>query len=199
MAPFLRFPQEAAIIGRLVSGYGEIEYIYANCLVLALSSQNVAMRTYFGVKSESTRLDIAKNLMQDAYAEVGLKDRFEAVHSQVKYCRTIRNTFAHCHWESHIAHGLFYVNLETTAGRREGNFNLSHEYKHVDVYLLGKLEAFAWNTIERMQWLIGAYRLASGKSWDNPWKWPRGFRPPNLHNPPEEHPSPWSSDIDTPL
>ena len=32
MPAFLRFPVEAAIIGRLVTGYGEIEYLYAMCL-----------------------------------------------------------------------------------------------------------------------------------------------------------------------
>jgi hypothetical protein len=56
MPAFLRYPKEAAIIGRLVAGYGELEYVYANCLAIAIPKLNSAMRSYFSIVEKPSGL-----------------------------------------------------------------------------------------------------------------------------------------------
>ena len=50
MPAFLRYPNEAAILGRLLAGYGELEFIYAQCLAETIGNQETALRTYFGIR-----------------------------------------------------------------------------------------------------------------------------------------------------
>jgi hypothetical protein len=190
MPAFRRHPEEAAIIGRLVAGYGELEFIYANCLAVVMPPSNSAMRSYFSIRGEAIRLDLARNLMQNAFAVVGLEDKCLSTYSDMKFCHKVRNAYAHCHWADHTSAGLFYVNLESTADRT-GYFYRNHKYLHVDVKQLERVEDFFWNTFNRGQHLMMEYRVKTGQSRDNPFEWPKGTTRPNLHNSTETHPSPW--------
>ena len=47
---FLRYPDEAAILGRLVAGYGELEYELGECLAVTTVDSDAARRDLFLVR-----------------------------------------------------------------------------------------------------------------------------------------------------
>jgi len=73
---FRTFPEEGQIIGRLVVGYGVLEFYLICCLGPALGSDDRALRALFRVRSESTRIDVADALMRPPYKEIGLQDKY---------------------------------------------------------------------------------------------------------------------------
>jgi hypothetical protein len=64
MPAFQRYPNEAAIIGRLLAGYGELEFLL--CLVLseAVVDLSTAARLLFRSRSEDHRLSCADALLR---------------------------------------------------------------------------------------------------------------------------------------
>jgi hypothetical protein len=188
---FHRFPKEAAIIGRLLAGYGEIEYLFAMCLASSASDEDTALRTFFSVNGEAPRLDVGHNLMWKLYEIADLSNRYTPVRAATLFCRTARNTFSHCHWADDPVAGLFYANLEATAERKTAPFRQAHKWLHVDATLLTQIENYFWNTSERLQWLAAEYRVYNRKVRKNIFRWPKGLSQPTQHNRPETHVPPW--------
>src|SRR5688500_6557574 len=62
---FQRYPKEAAIIGRLLAGYGDLEYELHLSLGAALGSDEAALRAMFRVRGEKQRIQIADALMRE--------------------------------------------------------------------------------------------------------------------------------------
>jgi len=65
MPAFSIRPKEAEIIGRLLAGYGELEFIVYECVKVALGRSTIAARLLFRVRSEKTRLDIADAILRE--------------------------------------------------------------------------------------------------------------------------------------
>jgi hypothetical protein len=65
---FVERPAEAAIIGRILAGYGEIEFFVYECLLAVLGYANIAARVMFRLRSESHRLEAADALPAKATA-----------------------------------------------------------------------------------------------------------------------------------
>jgi hypothetical protein len=91
MPAFLRFPEEAAIIGRLLAGYGEIEYLFAMCLASSASDEDTALRTFFSVRGEGARLDVGHNLMWKLYEAAALSNQYTPVRAATLFA-TLRGT-----------------------------------------------------------------------------------------------------------
>ncbi|MCF8706763.1 hypothetical protein [Rhizorhapis sp. SPR117] len=92
------FPEETAILGRILSGYGELEFDIAFLLQFALGDdRDVAFKSLFGIRGETARIDIADNLMRRRYKEVGLGDDYGEAIGSMRHCLKIRNQYAHCH------------------------------------------------------------------------------------------------------
>ena len=72
MPVFIEAPQEAEIIGRLITGYGELEFDLANCLANFTHDNDSAFRALFRVRTESGRLQIATSLMRSPLTDLGL-------------------------------------------------------------------------------------------------------------------------------
>lgn len=191
MPAFLRFPVEGAIIGRLLTGYGEIEYLYAMCLASASEDEDTVLRTFFSVRGESVRLDVGHNLMWKRFKQAGLSNQYQPTHTQTLFCRKVRNTFSYCHWADDHNEGLFYVNLEATAERKETAFRAANDWRHVDAAILKLIEEYFLNTQDRLMWLAAEYRVFNGKVRRNTFIWPEGKQQPKLHNPPDKHVPPW--------
>jgi hypothetical protein len=163
MPAFIAFPREGAIIGRLLTGYGEIEYLYAMCLASAVADEDSVLRAIFSIRGEKIRLDVAHELMRASYETAGLSNKFNPLHAETKFCLKARNTFSHCHWEHDRHAGLFYVNLEQMAARKTTHFNVAHAWRHVDKQLLATIEEYFVNTARRVQWVAAEYRVYCGK------------------------------------
>ena len=187
MPSFGRFQEEAAIIGRLLAGYGEVEYWMMNCVGEAIEDDEAALRVIFRTRSEKQRLDIADALMRPKYEKANLGSQYADSLGAMRHCRKIRNQFAHAHWLDFQKAGLFFFDLQKAA---EGIEAPMLTFRHVDVALLEQHEAYFCYAVDCFSFLQGELRKLRGQLKENHHPMPAKRRPPNLHNPPEKHPVP---------
>ena len=76
MPAFHRFSKEAALIGRIIVGFGELEFILAQCVGTALQNEEMALRVIFRLGGTSARLDTADALTREHYRAVKLEAEF---------------------------------------------------------------------------------------------------------------------------
>lgn len=193
MPAFHRFPNEAAMIGRLLAGYGELEFDMCEVVGVVLRDPTLAFRAVFRMRQESQRIDLMDSFLHKAVEKYGLSGPYGHALGAIRYCRTIRNQFAHSHWIDFKTEGLFFTNLEDAARSNKGGEPLAH-FRHVDVQLLQSHEAYysyAQDCLLFLQHTIRAKDAeAIGGSYHHPWTEPKAQAQPPLHNPPELHPLP---------
>src|SRR4051794_31432912 len=69
-------PEEGAIIGRLLAGYGELEVDLALCVAATLDDDvDTAFRIMFRLRGESQRIEIADAFIQQHYS-AGLRSEY---------------------------------------------------------------------------------------------------------------------------
>jgi hypothetical protein len=137
MPAFHVFKAEAEIIGRLLAGYGELEYVMAMCLGAAFADEATAIRTLYRMKSE--RVTVADSLLFPLCEQNGLAGPYTAAIGGMRHCARIRNQFAHCNCDYSPGYGLFFVDLLDSAMSRT---NYQHQWKHVDCAILKQHEEF---------------------------------------------------------
>ncbi len=171
------FPEETTILGRILSGYGELEMDIAFLLQFALSDdRDVAFKSLFGIRGETPRIDVADNLMRRRYKEVGLGGDYGEAIGSMRHCLKIRNQYAHCHWVRNLACGLCLVNLEEV-GCSEAEVDLGAlAQKRVSLMLLREQESFFAYTQSMFGYVNYAYRTAIGTMQINPMS--RPVKPP---------------------
>jgi hypothetical protein len=72
--PLLRFPDEAAIVGRMVVGFGELEVMTCRVASKANSHPDHVLKMLYGLRSTSARIKSATLLMEPHYAAVDLAE-----------------------------------------------------------------------------------------------------------------------------
>ena len=197
MPCFERYPLEALTIGRLLAGFGELEFILAYCVgtvllneKLGIKDEGLGIKTIFRLRSEGHRLETADAILRHPMITFGLKTEYENVYTSMKHCKNIRNQYAHCHWADHSKAGLFFTNLEELANEKEQKI-LTFDWLHVDVKLLDDQENYFMYCRDYLNFLQQEIRVRLGESRDNDFSKPKGRSPPPRHNPREEHPIPW--------
>jgi hypothetical protein len=145
MPAFRRRKTSAAIVGRLLAGYGELEFLLAFCVGAADAAriapkpgqqagahrwyhERQAIQDMFRERGESKRFNRAKKRMNKEFAGAGLKGHYIETMGAMHQCLKIRNLFAHCHWTQSRKRGLFFIDLEdaaVTAGPLRGGFEIS--------------------------------------------------------------------------
>lgn len=112
---FDRYPEEAALAGRIVLSYGELELLVATCLATILPLPDTANRLMFRIIGERARILAADSLMYKMYQGSGLGGEYGIAIGAVRECAKIRNQYAHCHWTDHPTAGLFFTDLQDPA------------------------------------------------------------------------------------
>ena len=171
MPAFRRRKTSAAIVGRLLAGYGELELLVAFCVGAANASrttrkpgqqigehrnhhENQAIKDMFRERGESNRFKMAKKRMNKVFAATGLKGDYIETMGAMHRCLEIRNLFAHCHWAQSKKRGLFFINLEDAAVAA-GPLNLN-AFRHADPKTLARLEDYFWYTFQCLDYLAKA-------------------------------------------
>jgi hypothetical protein len=95
---FIQFPQEAALLGQMVIGYGELDLTFAHNCGMVISHQYAVLEACHSVRSESARLDIANALGFEAFHQTGLGAEYDLAHRAMRYCLKVRNLYSHVHW-----------------------------------------------------------------------------------------------------
>lgn len=174
---FINRPEEAALLGSLVIGYGELDISFSLIAGLAINHKYAVLEACHSVRSEEGRLKIAKALAADAFIEGGLGREYEIAERGMRFCLKIRNQFAHAQWGD-FPDGLKFTNPESSFSRPLKPI----EWKLITIDLLKSQEAFFENT--RM-WLIYLEMVLSARTKNQiPYlNKPTEKTPPNPHSP----------------
>jgi hypothetical protein len=184
---FNRWPVEGALVGRILSSFGEIEVTICRNAALALNMFGVIMRMLYGIRATSARIEAADRLMRSLIETYSLINDYKIAIGMVWHCLKIRNQFAHCNWGDHLGAGLFFADLQDSAN----NPDFDHSWKHVDPVLLqAKLDYF-WQTMELLEFIHHELAVRQGRLRSHVWPRPTLPAPPALHNPPDQHVPPW--------
>lgn len=187
MPAFIQFPAEAAIIGRMLAGYGELEYLLCHCMRDALDGDlNKATRILFRNRGEEHRISMADAILRPYYEQVGLVTEWEFARRAVFWCKGTRNQYAHCHWLNGDERGLFFTNLEKGAKSVSGKVIL--QFFHIDTPLLEKQEAHFRYAGTSLIYMEAERRFRDGRLRRHIYAAPTGKEPPPRHNLPAQHP-----------
>ena len=180
---FSDFPDELTMAGRLVLGYGELEFELAACLGV-VQTIDIAIRTLFRARGEQYRIEVADALMRpyfDMAGFVGQGGPYNDAIADLMHCRKIRNQFAHCHWSvSKRTGGLCFVDLQTTAKTSSGPTTI--EELEIDAALLTRHEEY-FRYVQRCFWhLAEEMKIHLGKLHSRAFKLPKKLERPPLYN-----------------
>ncbi|GAN82204.1 hypothetical protein [Acidocella aminolytica] len=151
---FRVFPGEGAIVGRLLTGYTDIEYQLCFCAGMGGGDVAKAITDIYSKRGEKRRVDIAKQLGGAGYCAAGLGAEFVEAIEDMMLCRTIRNQYAHCIWHDRRVGKLAFAHMEDIAsptGPGADPINLAFEF--VDMPLLNHQEQFFFYTRDTLNYL----------------------------------------------
>lgn len=190
MPAFHRHPAEAAIIGRLLAGFGELEFIFAILLGHILRDRDKGLRAYFRQLTARGRISMADALVYSALHEMKLGNEYGTAYGALLKCHGMRNRLAHSHWADwHDYPGLFFTNVEDAA---KGHGPVDYPWLHMDEPLLKQWEDYFFYTQQCLTFLQERARYRQEKLRSRPpYDWPGSSVAPPEHNPPEEHSPPW--------
>lgn len=109
---FAEYPAEAALIGRMLAGYADLEIDLMNCAKAVRGDLDLALKTMFLGRGNSQRIDVAVAIARPSYNELGLGAEFDSAIAAVRRCLRIRNLYAHCTWWNDNSGELAFANLE---------------------------------------------------------------------------------------
>jgi hypothetical protein len=114
MPAFYRRKKAAAIIGRIIAGFGELEFVLARCAGTALAYrrlskcvnpyqhrmqyENFGVTLMFRRRGEKMRIDWASRMARGPFRSLGIEHLLNEALSATRACLLFRNLFAHCHW-----------------------------------------------------------------------------------------------------
>lgn len=161
---FLKFKNEAAIIGRLLAGYTDLELSLLNCVQMVHGDFDTVLKAMFRTRGETARIDVADAFGRQRYHELGLGDRFELSIDAIRYCLKIRNLYAHCIWWDDNSGKLAFANLEKVAKSDtfQSNFE-SLTTLYVDENQLCEKEEYFQYTANLLGWVNFEGQRLSGR------------------------------------
>jgi hypothetical protein len=181
MPGFGRYSAEGSIVGRLLTGYGELELELCTCIGTATGDMDVALKNFFSKRGAEKRIERAAKQAGAPYKEVGLETIFQAAIADMDYCREIRNQYAHCNWYDK-PDGLGFVDLESVVTLSTPIWPLDSHRLLIDIATLEDQEGF-FKYVQRCFWYLDAeYRLRAFGEPAHPWGFPSFFPRPPKHN-----------------
>lgn len=182
------FKTEAALIGGILTRYGDLEYDWVSCLAVAIKNPDTAFRCLFRLRGGSVRTQVGDALMRPYYEAAGLKDHYETTLGAFRYATTIRNQFAHATFYDSKTAGLFFTDMEKAAKTATGN--LMFEMRHIDIPILEKHKSYMDYAADCLAYLEHEALKRAGEQSSHIYQVPKVVERPLLHNPIEEHPLP---------
>jgi hypothetical protein len=116
MPSFDQVPEFGSLVGRILSGYGELELEMAICLSQALGQHlDDGVRTVFLIRNAEDRVKAVKKELKGPASQAGVGEAYAETMAAMNWCRKVRNQFAHCQWYHTEAEGFCIVDLEVLA------------------------------------------------------------------------------------
>ena len=179
---FDTFKDEAAIIGHLLAGYGQIEIDLMYSVAVVRDDMDTTLKAMFRDRGERRRIMKAASLGRDLYEQAELGNEFDEAITAMDHCREIRNQYAHCKWYDDYSGSLAFVDLEELAQVNQLVVSIRGlTIHHVDAPLLkAQLKYFEY-TSNCLVWLNFEVSLRAGKSLSNALVKPQQIKQPQLH------------------
>ena len=95
---FRRHPEEAALIGRIVVHFGELEFTLCRNAENTLAMYVPLTKALYSLRATSSRIDFVDGLIRNVYLIYGLGKEYDLAISMVRNCLRIRDLYAHCNW-----------------------------------------------------------------------------------------------------
>jgi hypothetical protein len=173
MPAFHRRKKDSAVVGRLIAGYGELEFLLAMCTGVALAArrkpnpkhtrpqhriryEHLGIKRLFRLRGEQNRINYAKKQMHMVFFKMGMRTEYIEIMGAMAACLKIRNLFAHCHWGQSKKRGLFFIDLEA-AGLAPGRLALN--FRHADGRTLAQIEDYFWYTFLCLDYLAKEFSI----------------------------------------
>jgi hypothetical protein len=175
---FADFPDEQDAIGTMLISYGEIEFALLTCIGAVLNrDMDQALRILFRVPGEGPRVSVADAILRPAFTAIGLGPKWGNALGAVRACKSIRNQYAHCHWQIHQGQ-LAFMNLDEHAKSPEGDVQIS--YRHIDGPLIAEQLMFFENALQSLYWLEAEYQVKVGREASHTLSEPKSLSAPLL-------------------
>ena len=173
--------EEGRVVGRLLAGYGELEFRLFGCLASAMDDDNTACRVLFRTRGEERKIIVADAFMREKYENIGLLNPYSEAIADLQWCRQLRNQFAHCIWYM-PAHRLTLsiVDLEDAAQTKTGDLKTYRKY--IDINLLLEQEKYFIYVNDCLLHLEAEYSLRAGKTASHASLLPKKIERPPKHN-----------------
>jgi len=168
---FVKYPYEGNIIGRILSGYGELEFDMARCVAGALDDDDGGIKALFRLRGEEARIQVADALMRQRYLHYGIDAEYSETIANMQYCRRIRNNYAHCHWIDENG-ALCFVELEDIVDRNTPLDFSRLKSRPVDRTLVESQEAFCRFTQRSLWYLRYELEVRAGRQANHPFSMP---------------------------
>ncbi len=176
MPAFRRRKKAAGAVGRLITGYGELELGLSKCVGMALAFkrnppldmqeryihriryENFAIKRVFRMRrGAKRRIDDCARIMRKPYAQAGLTRELDETFNALRACLRIRSLFAHCTWTQSKKRGLFFINLEEVA-RMPRKLDLAH-FRHAKTKTLADIESYFFHTALLLHYLAETFAI----------------------------------------
>jgi hypothetical protein len=181
LTAFVKFSEEAAIVGRLLAGYTVLEIGLLNCVQMGVGNFDTVLKGLFQIRGEARRINAGEALGRPVYQGLSLDTDFDEAIAAIRHCRLIRNQYAHCNWWDDNSGKLAFANLEDAAKDKTAVPDLLDLLpEHVDVPLLQSQEAFYKYTDDLLAYVNYEGRTRAGKP-SGPVAKPTPKSPPPLH------------------
>lgn len=171
---FLRYPEEARLLGEMVLGYGELDISFGMVAGKAARKMHAVLHAINRVRSEKSRLDIADALACGSFKELGLAAEYARVHRAMRFCLRVRNQYTHSQWADWGEHGLGFTNVD---GDAFASPIQPLKWNSIKLALLQKQEAFFEYTRRCI------LTLDTNLLWVLAEKPPAEAMPPEMHEP----------------
>lgn len=158
---FERHPAELAAVGKIVLAYGELEFAFMDTLRAVLNEDlGRAARTIYRLKSESNRLEIADALLAPALADYPFGGMWNEAYCALKFCKNIRNQYAHAQWVNDDGQ-LRFGDLDEAAQSKGDKFKI--RLRPISLAALTKQLAYFEYAHHLVMWIGDQVRLAEGQ------------------------------------
>lgn len=191
LSEFDKFPEEKALIGEMLMSYGEIEFALVGCISEALSvSHHISGRIFFRVQGEGARLAVSDAILRPVFLKHKLQDQWIAAYAASRFCKGIRNQYAHCHWME-TGGQLQFMDLDDDA-KTNGEF-LTVAVRPIDLSLIRRQHEYFEYAQARTYFLLDRLKRALGKPGldSEPFPEPKSIpQPPRDNRPAKDAPIP---------
>jgi hypothetical protein len=177
-----KFADEGTVIGRLLTGYADLELDLFHCVHVATGDFDGAMRAMFGTRGETRRINEGVKLGRPVYQALALETEFDDAVTATRQCLRIRNQYAHhTFWDDNSGQ-LAIGALEEVAKQPTPVRDLhSVKVEHVDVPLLQSQERYFAYADGLLAWVNFEGRARAANVRSNPVPMPVRVVTPRLH------------------